>query len=138
MDTVSGNDVRPPVATHPAPLPDTAIRTSAGRRSTVTPNLLPIAAGVRPSDPYVRRYWTALLGPTAVEELLRLIVAAERKTSIRLPHRLAQLAAEGLVTLSREEVWVSPLVPRLGPRQLRRLPPALRAEHAKLTHKADG
>lgn len=132
MDTVSGTDVRPPVATHPAPTPDTAIRPSAVLRPLVIPRLLPLSGGVLPADPYVRRYWTALLGPTAVEELLRLIVAAERATAIPLPHRLAQLATEGLVTLTRRQIWVRPRVPRLGPRQIRRLPPGLRAEHARL------
>jgi len=132
MDTVSGIDVRPPVATHPAPLPDT-VRRSAVARPTITPKLLPTGKGLEPTDPYVRRYWTAVLGPTAVAELLRLIVAARRKTPIKLPYRLPQLTAEGLVSIHGGFVWVAPLVPSLGARQLRRLSPTLRAEHQQVT-----
>jgi hypothetical protein len=130
MDTVPGNDVRPPVTTHPAPLPGT-VRRSAIARPLIAPKLLPTTPGIEPTDPYIRRYWTAVLGPTAVTELLRLIVAARRSSQIRLPLRLPQLAAEGLVAIHDGTVWVAPLVPSLGDRQLRRLSPLLRAEHQR-------
>jgi hypothetical protein len=85
--------------------------------------------GVAPDSPYVRRFWTAVLGPTAVAELLRLTTAARRETRLRRPLRLAQLATEGLIALDSGTVLVRPTVPLLGPRQVRRLSHSLRAEH---------
>ena len=131
MATVPGIDVRPPVATHSAPLPG-AVRRSAITRQVIVPRLLPAVSGIEPADPYVRRYWTAVLGPTAVAELLRLIVAARRRKEIKLPHRLPQLTAEGLVSIYGGTVWVPSLIPSLGARQLQRLPAALRAEHRRV------
>lgn len=129
---VPGNqrDARPPVATHAVPSPGTATRPSVAVRPVITPSIWDDGAfGVPPDAAYVRRFWTALLGPTAVVDLLRLVAAARAERSLPRPLRLPQLAAEGLVSLQPDRVHVRATIPPLGPAQTRRLSPALRAEH---------
>ena len=123
-------DARPPVANHAVPSPGAATRASAAKRPVIEPRLLNDGlVGVAPDSPYVRRFWTAVLGPTAVAELLKLTTAARRETRLPRPLRLPQLVAEGLVALDSGDILVRSTVPLLGPRQVRRLNPALRAEH---------
>jgi hypothetical protein len=81
----------------------------------------------------VRRYWTALVGPGAVADLLRLTAAARSGRSLRIPLHLELLIAEGLVVRVGSMIAVSPTVPRLSPGHVRRLRPALRAEYRELT-----
>jgi len=88
--------------------------------------------GYPPHHPYVRRYWTAVLGPGAVADLLRLITAARRGCSLREPLHLAELARAGLVRFEPGRVWVRDTVPPLSPPNLRRLPPALRGEQQRI------
>jgi len=85
-------------------------------------------AGFLPAHPYVRRYWTALIGPGAVADLLRLTVAAVRGNDLKRPVHLEALAREGLVTSDDGIVLVRPTVPRISEANRRRLPSALRAE----------
>ena len=132
-DASARRDVRPPVPTGPAPpsgAPGAPRRTVLERpRISPRPWLDDQAfAGFLPSHPYVRRYWTALLGPGAVADLLRLTVAAVRGTSIRLPTHIELLAREGLVAETGGAVLVRPTVPELTSSHLERLPPALRTE----------
>lgn len=87
------------------------------------------APGHDPTDPLVRRFWTAVVGPTAVAELLRLVAAARGGNRIPEPLRLAALAAEGLIERSGDTVLIRPRIPHLGPSQLNRLTPALRVEY---------
>jgi hypothetical protein len=125
-------NARPPMSMDAAPASGTAsvTRTTARPRSWVTPLLFDrTATGHRPDDPAVRRYWTAVIGPSAVAELLRLIAAARDGRRIRRPLRLSVLASEGLVEYEGDIVLVRPTIPRLGDSQLRRLRPALRAEY---------
>jgi len=113
-------------ATPAAPQP----RPTARPRPWIAPLLFDRhAAGHEPTDPLVRRFWTAIVGPTAVSELLRLVAAARAGRRIREPLRLSALAAEGLVARSGELVLTRPRIPHLGPAQLRRLPPHLRVEY---------
>ena len=86
--------------------------------------------GYPPNDPYVRRYWSAAIGPGAVTDLLRLTVAAGKKEPMKRPLYLSDLAREGLVLILDDRVWVRPRVPPLAPRHLRRLHPSLREELA--------
>jgi hypothetical protein len=126
----SQRDARPPVAIHAAPNPGAATRASARERPVIHPRLFHDGIpGIAPDSPYVRRFWTAVIGPTAVAELLRLVVAARRDTFLRRPTRLGQLVAEGLVGVHGSDILVRGLVPVLGPRQLNRLTPSLRHEH---------
>ena len=114
-------------------LPD-AKRRTAQPRSHITPVAWTCRTGTDyPLDhPYVRRFWTALIGPGAVADLLRLATAARRGRSLLRPVHLATLTRAGLVTQAGEQVLVRTSVPRLGPDDVRRLHPALREEHRKL------
>ena len=85
--------------------------------------------GFPANHPYVRRFWTAAVGPGAVADLLRLIAAAAKNQSLPHPEYLHLLVGAGLVAWSPESVWVRRSVPPLGEAQLRRISPALRAEH---------
>ena len=126
-------DHRPPVALTAAPSPGGAGRRSVWRRPQVVPRLLndgPV--GFPASHRYVRRFWTAALGPGAVADLLRLIAAAADQRPLPRPEYLHLLTTAGLVLGAGETVWVGLLVPPLGETQLRRLPPAVRAEHRRV------
>lgn len=126
-------DERPPVATGIAPLPGAALRVSAQERYRITPRLWPerMCSGVEPSHPYVLTYWTAALGPNAVSELLRLIMAARRRSEIPHPVFLSVFCREGLVHLHSRAVWVRPLLPLLGRRHVGRLTPRLQQQHRR-------
>jgi hypothetical protein len=132
-------DARPPIEMEVAPAPGAA----AVPRPTVVPRrwiepLLGIDPGVghHPSDPAVRRFWTAVIGPGAVADLLRLIAAARDGRVVREPIHLTVLVAEGLVERRAATVSVSPRVPHLGEKQLCRLRPRLRAEYRMLLAEA--
>lgn len=85
--------------------------------------------GYPKTTPYVLRYWTPVVGPGAVADLLRLRAAARRGQSLREPLHLAELARVGLVRFAGGRIWVHDTGPPLSAAHLRRLPPALRAEH---------
>ena len=124
-------DDRPPVATDIPPPPGAAVRIPGQKRCRISPRLWPHASanGFAPSDPYVRTYWTAVLSPGAVAELLRIVTAAERQWSIPHPLFLPVWCREGLVHYAQGRVWVRDLIPPLGLRQLSLLPPLLRQQH---------
>ncbi|HZD22439.1 MAG TPA: hypothetical protein VE569_03430 [Acidimicrobiia bacterium] len=63
------------------------LRPTARVRPAVPVRLITTEVGVEPSDPYVRRFWVAALGPGAVAELLRLISAAGKGEEVRLPRQ---------------------------------------------------
>ncbi len=86
--------------------------------------------GYPAQHPYVRRYWTAAIGPGAVADLLRLSAAASRGRPLRRPLHLSVLISENLVRAEDGRLLVRSTVPPLPSRHARRLPPALRAEHA--------
>jgi hypothetical protein len=105
-------------------------------RGTVTPQVWPDTTdGYPPDHPYVRRYWTALLGPGAVAELLRLATAAARGRSLPRPLHLRSLARYRLVTSRGDLLLVRAAIPRLTAPQVRRLHPHLRVEHAATTRR---
>lgn len=87
--------------------------------------------GFPPDHPYVRRFWTAVIGRGAVADLLRLTVAAQRDRSLLRPVHLPLLLHEGLVRRAGDDLWVRTTIPPLGVRQVRRLAPRLRREHAE-------
>lgn len=128
-------DARPPIKMEAAPAPGT---TTAFRPTAVPRPIIAALAferdtpGHEPHDPMVRRFWTAIVGPGAVADLLRLIAATRSGRRLREPLHLGILAAEGLIEREGPIVLVRPRVPYLGASQLRRLRPALRAEYRGL------
>ena len=109
-------------------------RRTAQPRTHITPVVWACRNGADyPLDhPYVRRFWTALIGPGAVADLLRLATAARRGRSLLRPLNLATLTRAGFVTQAGEQVLVRTTAPRLSPDDVRRLHTALREQHRKL------
>ena len=123
-------DHRPPVAVTAAPTPGAAGRRSVWRRPDLVAHLFEDdSPGFPPDHPYVRRFWTAAVGPGAVADLLRLISAAANRRPLPRPEYLHLLITAGLVVSSSEAAWVRRSVPALGAVQLRTIAPALRTEH---------
>ncbi len=146
ITAVSGSfpgDARPPIASRdPAPRPGTAVppppypllRPTVWPRRRVHPRPWYDAftvLGYPVDHHYVRRFWTAVLGPGAVADLLRLAVAARRGRSLLLPLHTRCLLREGLVHRDGDVLWVRPTVPPLSAAQVLRLPAALRREHGR-------
>jgi hypothetical protein len=88
--------------------------------------------GLAPDDPAVRRFWTSLIGPGAVADLLRLTAAARTGRALRRPLHLTDLLTEGLVLRRSQVILVHRDVPRLTPAHVRRLRPALRVEYRRV------
>ena len=126
-------DDRPPVATDIAPSPGAAGRVSSQRRIRIAPRFWPdrLEGGVDPAHLYVRTYWTAALGQSVVADLLRVISAARRRSTIPHPLFLPVLCREGLVHYADRTVWVRDRVPPLDRRHLARLSPVLRQRHQR-------
>ncbi|MDX1450536.1 MAG: hypothetical protein R3246_15925 [Acidimicrobiia bacterium] len=130
-------DARPPIEMDAAPPPGTVdgLRPTVYRRPVIRPHPWHDAVsilGYEVDDPYVRRYWTAVIGPAAVADLLRLTVAAQRSAAVVRPIRLGMLVREGLVKVENSTVRVRTTVPPLSVAHVRRLPPALRSEHSRV------
>ena len=129
-------DARPPIDTEPAPAPGAAkaTRITALPRPWIHPRLI---AGNghphhTPDDPAVRRFWTALIGPGAVADLLRLTAAAHTRRPLRRPIHLQTLFHEGLAHWDGTHILVNPAIPILDEGQIRRLRPALRVEYRRV------
>ena len=111
---------------------DAAVRPTARTRPVVPIRLEDGEDGFEPSDPYVRRFWVAAIGPGAITELLRLVRAAGKGEDVRLPRHLPLLLKAGLVTVSEGALVVPKSLP-VVPYELRwRFPPGLAAEHSDL------
>jgi hypothetical protein len=87
--------------------------------------------GFEPSDPYVRRFWVAAIGSSAVAELLRLVRAAEKGEAVRLPRTLPALLRVGLVKAEASQLVVFDHIPEVPPELRWRFPPGLGAEHSR-------
>jgi hypothetical protein len=120
---------RPPINSAVGPA-GALVRPTAQVRPTVPVKLISSDDGIQPSDPYVRRFWVAALGPGAVAELLRLVNAAGKGEAVRLPRHLPQLLRAGLVTVVDGNLAVLELLPQV-PVELRwRFTPDVAADHA--------
>jgi len=126
---VSGQN-RPPRVTA-AMQTGASVRPTARVRPEIPVKLDAHSQRFDPSDPYVRRFWVAAIGPGAVTELLRLIRAAGEGKSVRLPRSLPVLLKAGLVRSDSGWLIVSARIPEV-PVELRwRFPPRLAAEHTR-------
>jgi len=92
--------------------------------------LVEVTEGIEPSDRYVRKFWVAALGPSAVAELLRLVSAAGKGEEVRLPRYLPHLLRAGLVRIVDGTLAVDSLIPMVPVEMRWRFPPDLAAEHA--------
>lgn len=139
--TAPNGDLAPPsgVADHPP-----SVRPTANRRPDLLPARWPDAAlrsalrsasvgGFATNHPYVRRFWTAAIGPGAVADLMRLAVAAQRDRSLPLPESVGILVREDLARWVDGKLFVRVVIPPLAPSQERRLSPELRREHRERT-----
>lgn len=100
-------------------------------RPTVPTRTLEPAGPITPSDPYVRKFWVAALGPGTVAELLRLVRAADRGEEVRLPRNLPALLRTGLVTVIDGCLGVAAAFPVVPAEMRWRFPPDLAAEHRR-------
>lgn len=124
---------RSPHDPHAVTALSTAGSTFPARRRLVIPHLTQGPPdGFDPSDPYVRRYWVAAIGPGAVEDLMRLVTAGRRSIPISEPLYLHTLIVEGLAVCDGTDISVSDPIPPLGPKARQLLKGSLRAEHARL------
>jgi len=89
-----------------------------------------VSDGIDPSDRYVRKFWVAALGPSAVAELLRLVSAAGKGEEVRLPRYLPHLLRAGLVRIVDGALAVDSLIPAVPVEMRWRFPPDLAAQHA--------
>jgi len=126
-------DARPPLASSAAPSSGGALRPTIQTRDLVPVRLTNTTNPYLPTDPYVRKFWVAVLGPSAVVDLLRLSQAARRQKAVLRPLHLRGLLEAGLVRLDEEALIVGDRIPPLPALLLERLPVRLRREHAHLT-----
>lgn len=127
---------RPPINSAVGPV-GALVRPTAHVRPTVPVRLIPTDDGIEASDPYVRRFWVAALGPGAIAELLRLVSASGKGEEVRLPRHLPQLLRAGLVSVVDGSLAVPERIP-IVPAEMRwRFPPDVAAEHAAWLAKSE-
>jgi hypothetical protein len=124
-------DDRPPIGAVPPPgvaEPYLRLRRTVFDRPRIVPEVWDAPGDYPWSHPYVRRYWTPVLGPGAVADLLRLATAATRGRSLPRPVHLEELARTGLVRQIGLAVVVRTSIPAVPTPLRRRLPPMLQRE----------
>ena len=124
-------DDRPPIGAVPPPgvaEPYLRLRRTVYDRPRIVPAVWDVPGDYPVADPYVRRYWTPILGPGAVADLLRLATAAVRGRSLPRPIHLVELARAGFVRATGSAILVRTSVPEVPPALRRRLPPMLQRE----------
>jgi hypothetical protein len=101
-------------------------------RPTVPARLAEAETGlVDVGDPYVRRFWVAAIGPSAVAEVMRVTRAAEKGEDVRLPRHLPMFLRLGFVRVSDGCLIVPSKLPVVPPELRWRFPPGLAAEHSR-------
>ncbi len=125
--------VRPPSDGKCLPLPGASdhmpARRTAQHRVVITPQTSSGEVdGFLTTDPYVRRFWVAAIGPGAVADLLRLAAAAQRGRSLPMPVHLPVLLHERLVSWDAGVVLIPDRVPPLPRSHVDRLTPRLRRQ----------
>ena len=105
------------------------LRPTARVRPTLPVGLTPCEHGFEASDPYVRKFWVAALGPGAVAELLRMARAAQCDEEVRLPRHLPQLLKAGLVSIVDGRLSILERIPTVPPNMRWRFSPEISAEH---------
>ncbi|MCZ7532510.1 MAG: hypothetical protein M5U23_03725 [Acidimicrobiia bacterium] len=80
------------------------------------------------TDPYIRRFWIAAIGPGAVADLLRLAAAAQSGRSLPIPVHFSTLLRERLVRFDSGVLLVPDRVPPLPRSLVDRLPPPVRRQ----------
>ncbi|NNC43544.1 MAG: hypothetical protein HKO03_09935 [Acidimicrobiia bacterium] len=153
-----GGHVRPPMEDAGVPRP--TVRRRRTVRAVIWDDPSP---GFSAQDDYVRRFWTAVIGPGAVADLLRLMAAAGTDRELKRPVFLAELARVGLardgsasdnpginqgngggnregnrgnnrgVNRGVNIVSVRSVVPPIPEEWVRKLPTAIRQAHAEKT-----
>ena len=119
----------PPYASLAASTPDEALRPTASRRPLYVVEISEGHRGFKPTDLYVRRFWTAHLGVGAVTDLLRIVQAGRQGNAVRRPLSLPLLLAAGLVHVEGNVIVVVDRVPKLDSMAVDRLPVQLREAH---------
>lgn len=130
-----GHAVRPP-ASKAVDTTGASLRRTARTRPVVPVELKEVRTGYRASDRYIRRFWVAAIGSGAVAELLRLVRAAEKGESVRLPRYLPVLLTAGLVEATSGSLRVPSLLPVVPPELRYRFTPTIANEHARIVGSA--
>lgn len=106
-----------------------ALRPTARTRPFVSVATTASGPGYPAHDLYVRRFWTAILGASAIAELLRIATAAQKGNRIPRPIHLKNLMEVGLVKVVDGEILIGDLIPPVPGSLIRRLTPSLRYAH---------
>lgn len=130
-------ETHPPVIHHTHPS-DGATRPTVRARPFVEPALWRGHPGFPLDSLYVRRYWTAAIGPTALCDLLRLARAGASGRRIPLPDRTSALLTLGLAHRDGSgRIAVADRLPAVPDHLLHRHPPSLRREHREYLRMID-
>jgi len=98
-----------------------ALRPTVRTRPMVSVTTRKSSVGYPAPDLYVRRFWTAILGASAIAELLQIAEAARKGTQIRRPVHLQNLMEMGLVSVVDGKIQIDDLIPPVPGALIRRL-----------------
>lgn len=127
------SEERPPFEAVPARVaaePFQRIRPTVHLRPWIVPEVWtqPRAGGYPVEHPFVRKYWTPILGPGATADLLRLATAARRGRPLPRPVHITLLGRHDLVCQTGIIVRVRTTIPTVPTHLVRLLPQFLRRE----------